>query len=332
MKAKAIVFPEPNRVDFAEFDLPSPGPGQILTRTLYTGVSTGTELRVLRGGEEGAVFPLVPGYENVGEIVAVGAGVSLAVGTRVFVTSFAETGPFHRVWGAQTAYVLGDASGAFVFPEGVDPIDALYAKTGAIALHGIKRGRVTSADTVAVVGQGLIGLLAAQAAKAMGAKVIAVDILPVRLEAARKAGIDYVIDAGRENTEEAVKHLSGGGVDVAVDATGVAATVDGTIRLLRLKPWQPPYPPSGRAVILGSYTEPVSLHYHPTIFDLEPDIFASRDSTPDDIRETLGLIAEGKIRPRVIQAKVVPYTEAPRAYHDLAQKAVARAVFDWTRA
>ncbi len=330
MKSKAIVFRDAYKVEIAEIDVPKPGAGQVLTKTLYSGVSTGTETRVLAGAQAGADFPLVPGYENLGQIVEVGEGVSFKPGTIVFVGPSDFTSPYTRCWGAHVEYALKNASQVFPVPEGTDPALAVYTKVGAIALHGVKRASVTQKDTVAVVGLGLIGHLAAQCAKAMGATVIAIDMAPARLDAAKQAGVDYAVNAAKENVEQRVKEISNGGVDVAIDATGIAKLVDSTARLVHTKPWAPPYPPSGRVVILGTSNEPISFSYSPTLFDNEPDIFPSRDTVPDDLSEMMQLIAAGKVKPDVIPAKQFDFKDAPAAYEELIDKKLMRMVFSWT--
>ena len=157
MKSTVILFPKPERVDFAEIDIPAPGPGQILAKTILTGVSTGTETRVWRGGEDASAFPLIPGYVNVGEILEAGEGVSLQPGALVFHTGSDNTGEYSRLWGAHCQYCLIRAENAILLPDGIDPKDAIYTVVAAIAQHGIHRGGVAAGDRVAVVGLGLIG-------------------------------------------------------------------------------------------------------------------------------------------------------------------------------
>ncbi|MDD1748364.1 MAG: zinc-binding dehydrogenase [Methanothrix sp.] len=314
-----------------EIDLPQPKAGEVITRTLFTGVSTGTEMRVLAGKQVGGIFPLIPGYENIGEVFEVGEGVDLVKGARVYTTNHWATAPYTSCFGAHVEYGLFKADELFPVPENIDLLDAVFAKTSAIALHGIQRGRVTAHDKVAVVGLGIIGQLAAQIAKARGATVIAIDRLDDRLEAASEAGIDFTINAAREDVEQTVHKLTGGGVDVAIDVTGVASAVDKTCRLLPIKGWdpEPPYPPSGRLVILGSYTEPVAFSFRPSLFSIEPDIYPSRDCTPVDIRDAMGMIASGTIRPRCIPTTVVSFQEAAQAYMALRNRTALRVVFQW---
>jgi 2-desacetyl-2-hydroxyethyl bacteriochlorophyllide A dehydrogenase len=325
--SKCIVFEAPFEVAFAEIDVPAPGPGRVVTRTLFTGVSTGTETRVLRGAEVDQ-FPLIPGYENVGEVVEVGPGVSLVPGQLVFHGGSDFTGRYARCWGAQAGVALIEAANAIPLPAGLDPVKALYAMVGGIALHGVNRARVTTADTVAVVGLGLIGSLAAQAARARGARVIAIDREQDRLATAKAAGFE-VLDAGGDGLEAQVRALCGGGVDVAIDATGVASAVEQTARLVRSMPWNPPYPASSRVVLLGSYTEPVAFSYHPTLFDNEPDILPSRYTTRQEMEEMLQLLASGGVDPSLLPARVLPFGEAPGAYRDLLDRKQMRVVFDW---
>lgn len=328
MISNCIVFNAPNRVTFGTIDVPQPGPGQVLTRTIYTGVSTGTETRVLRGGEVNT-FPLIPGYENIGEVIQVGEGVYYKPGDIVFVGASEFSGSFIKCWGAQVEIALAFADNLILVPRGVNPLDALYVKVGGIALHGINRALVTDKDSVAVVGLGLIGHLAAQCAQAKGATVIAIDRDEERLNIARKAGFAYVLNANEGDLEARVKEITNGGVDVAVDATGIAATVDKTAQLVHGKPWAPPYPPSARVVLLGSYTEPVSFSYHPTLFGNEPDILPSRYATSADLREIMQLITDGKVNPAILPVQVYSVTDALRAYHELITQKLMRIVFNW---
>ncbi|MBN2001654.1 zinc-binding dehydrogenase [candidate division KSB1 bacterium] len=329
MLSDAVLFIQPNQVELGQINVPDPGPDEILIRTLYTAVSTGKETRVLEGREHGAEFPLVPGYENVGEIFKAGENVDLATGQLVFYSGSSYTGDYFRCWGGQIAYGLTTPDQVILVPEGTDPKNALYTLVTAIAYHGILRGMVIPGDKVAIVGMGLIGHLAAQCAKVLGGTVIAVDLDPGRLEIARRAGVDYLVDASQGNVENRVKKISEGGVDVAIDATGAAEAVDATARLVYSKPWQPPYPPSGRVVLLGSYTKPVSFFYHPTLFENEPDILPSRYTTFDEMERVVDLIHKKAIKPEVIPAKVYDYKDAPRAYAELKQQNLMRVIFSW---
>jgi len=283
---------------------------------------------VLAGKQSPDAFPCVPGYENIGEVVDIGEGVALAKGTKVFVGQSDFTGPFGSMWGGQVEYAISDAGRLISIPENTDIVSALYIKTCAIALHGIKRAKVTSDDKVAIVGQGIIGHLAAQVAKARGALVIAIDTIDERLEASKQAGVDHVINASRENAKDMVKRYSNNELTVAVDVTGVASTVDSTIQLLPAKPWQPPFPRTGRFLLLGSYADPIVITYRP-MYVIEPDLIVSRDCDHPDLVEALALISSGQVKPKGIPTTIVPFTDAPKAYDDLINRRAIRVVYKW---
>jgi 2-desacetyl-2-hydroxyethyl bacteriochlorophyllide A dehydrogenase len=330
MEAKAIIFTGPCKTDFGTINHPEPGPGEVITRTVYTGVSTGTETRVLSGKQDGSKFPLIPGYENLGVVEKVGPGVSLKVGTPVFVRGNKTSAPYNSSWGCQVSHALWDADNCIPLPEGTDLTPFIYTKVGSIALHGVNRGRVKSGEKVAVVGLGLIGHLAAQIAHARGAIVVAIDTNQQRLDAIKAAGIPHVINATQEDPKAKIWSLFGDGVDVAFDVTGVASTVDTSAQLIHSLPWAPPYPASGRVVILGSYTEPVAFSYHESLFFNEPEILPSRDSTFDDMKAVVELIAKKTIDPMKVDAAIYPVEKQAEAYAKLMDRTLMRVIFKWS--
>ncbi|NIO87793.1 MAG: hypothetical protein GTN68_45385 [Candidatus Aminicenantes bacterium] len=93
-------------------------------------------------------------------------------------------------------------------------------------------------------------------------------------------------------------------------------------------PWSPPYPPSPKLVILGSYADPIVLDYDPLFMD-EVDILFSRDTRPDDVKDILALLAEKKVNPRVLNAKCYDVDDAPQAYNDLVNNKLMRVLFKW---
>lgn len=328
IQSKAIIFTAPDQVSLDTLEVPAPARGELLVKTLYTGVSTGTETRVLAGKQVGGNFPLVPGYENVGKIVESGPETTLKPDQLVFHTGSKFTGRFAKCWGAHQEFTLVYETDVFSVPENLDPVDAIFAKVGAIALHGIKRAKVTEKDTVVVVGLGLIGHLAAQSAKAFGARVIGVDTNHHRLQMAGAAGVEHLVDASTEDVKTAVADYGRQNVSVAIDATGIAATIPQTAQLLREMPWVAPFPASPRLVILGSYTAPIVLDYDP-LFLCEADILFSRDTRPEDIHEMMQLLADKKINPAVLNARKYPVSNAPQAYRDLVEHKLMRLIFEW---
>jgi threonine dehydrogenase-like Zn-dependent dehydrogenase len=227
---KALVLNAPRELGFEESETPAPGPGEVLIQTLHSGISAGTELSQYRGTNpfmhrrfdeakrlfQPADTPSWPwpvrnlGYEEVGEIVAVGSGVhDLCAGHRVFGT-----------WNHRTHYVApADYARERLMPEGADPRIGIFSHIGAVALNGVHDANIRIGDTVAVFGLGVPGQIVAQAATRSGAQVIAVDPDPLRREVAVKLGAPMAIEA--EGAAERIKELTGGrGADSCIEVSG----------------------------------------------------------------------------------------------------------------
>ncbi|TVR52047.1 MAG: hypothetical protein EA426_19315 [Spirochaetaceae bacterium] len=330
MRANCIVFSEPGSVGHGEIDVPEPGPGQLVTRTLFSGVSTGTESRVLSGKQEGSVFPLIPGYENVGEIVAAGPRTMLQVGTRVFVAAHRYDSLGKAItWGAHVSHSITDEGSVNPIPDGVAPELAVYGKVSAISLHGVKRGRLMPNEWVVVLGLGLIGHLVVQHAVARGGRVIAIDVDAGRSEAAKRAGAEIVLDGTRRDVVDEVKRITGGGANVAFDATGRSDTLDVSASMLKPRAWHSDIGGVSRLVIQGSIVGSVCLDYTSSLFMPEIDVITARDNDRVDIAESLIMMATGAIDPGAIEATEYAASDAENAYRHLLEKKPMRIFFRW---
>jgi 2-desacetyl-2-hydroxyethyl bacteriochlorophyllide A dehydrogenase len=236
-----VTIRAPGDVALLEYDERSPQSGEVLVRTLYSGVSAGTELTAYRGtnpyvnrrwdegsrlfaaGEPTFPYPLEGwGYEQVGRVETVGSGVD-------------DPADGDLVWGAwghrSAAVVPHDRLAGRVLPPRVPPLHGVFARIGAVALNALLDADVHVAETVAIFGQGVPGLIATQLARLNGGTVVAVDLLPRRLELARALGADTVIDASTTPVAERIRELTEGrGADVVVDLTGSAEALQEAIR------------------------------------------------------------------------------------------------------
>jgi 2-desacetyl-2-hydroxyethyl bacteriochlorophyllide A dehydrogenase len=226
-----VRFTGPRRVDLLDYADRSLAPHEVRLRTLYSGISAGTELTGYRGSNpylskrwdptsrlfvEGAVsvtYPVVGwGYEEVGEVVEVGeAATGVAVGDVVW-----------GAWGHRSTTIMGAEDAAKrVLPDGVDPMLGIFSQIGAIALNTMLDADIHVGEHVAVFGQGVPGLLVTQLARLNGGTVIAVDALPRRLELARDLGAEHTLQAGRDQVGETIKQLTQSrGADVSIEISG----------------------------------------------------------------------------------------------------------------
>lgn len=204
--------------------------------------------------------PFIPGHEWAGEVVAVGDGVQrVAPGDRVFSETHsgcgycrlcrrgryqlcehfgeAETGHRqigHTLEGSFSEYVAVPEDLLYPLAEAVSWPEAALLDTNAIALNCSMRGAIAPGDTVAVLGTGIIGLCCVQHARAMGASEVIATGNPVNNELAADLGADHTVSYRDEAVIDRVEELTAGrGVDVALEAVGVEATVAEAIEITR---------------------------------------------------------------------------------------------------
>lgn len=236
-----LCFPGPHTVVAEPWPHVPAGPGQVLLRCHYSLVSPGTELSMYTRTHIGfedprntyGKYPFYPGYAAVGRVEAVGAGVEgLDVGMAVY-----YPGPH-----ASHAVVEPSRTPVLPVPSDVSERAAPFVRFAQIcfAAPHVCAG---PARTVAVIGLGLIGNLAAQLFRLEGAEVIGVDPLPFRRALAGRSGVDRLVDPTAEPTEEAVRTLTGGGADIVVEATGDPALLTTALEAAR---------DGGEVVLLGS--------------------------------------------------------------------------------
>ncbi|MGN9757137.1 L-idonate 5-dehydrogenase [Streptomyces sp. SD31] len=238
-----------------ELPVPVPGPGQALVAVRYGGVC-GSDLHYWRHGGVGDFRlkePMVLGHEVVGTVVSYGDGASGPLaGTAVAVHPatpcaacpecadgrrnvcrdtryLGSAARFPHVQGGFAAQVVVPAHQLRPLPAGLDLRRAALAEPLSVALHAVRRAGEVAGRHVLVTGAGPIGCLVVAAAKAAGAAHVTVtDLLPTALEYARVAGADSLVRA--DDPDDAGWPSE---VDVAIEASGVAAGLDTCLRLVR---------------------------------------------------------------------------------------------------
>ncbi|MDC0765351.1 zinc-dependent alcohol dehydrogenase family protein [Streptomyces sp. HD] len=237
----------------------------------------GTDLHILKGDVPEVRPGTVLGHEAVGEVVEVGSDVrTVRPGDRVLVSCISACGRCsycrraaygqcrggggwilgHLIDGTQAEYVRVPYADLSVhpLPGAMDSNDAvLLADIFPTSYEvGVLNGHVRPGDTVVVVGAGPIGLAAVATARLFSPeRIVAVDLAPTRLEAARQLGADAVADA-RELPEQLVADLTDGlGADVVIEAVGVPESFELCTRMVR---------PGGRVANVGVHGAPATLH------------------------------------------------------------------------
>lgn len=226
-----ILFAGKEQVALERAPVPEPGPGEVLVRTTWTLISTGTECicygQLFEPGtnwERYARYPMAAGYSHAGVVERVGEGVTtLKPGDRV--ASFSN----HRQW------VCAPAERFLPVPEGVTDEEATFYALATVCQNGVRRAEHEMGDVVVVVGLGILGQLVAQYARVMGAwEVIAVDLSESRLRIAAEHGATQVLCCRAEDARDGVAGITGGRLaDVVYDVTGFPEVFAPAQRLAR---------------------------------------------------------------------------------------------------
>jgi len=305
MKA-AVVTSLGAPLEIREVPIPEIGPGEVLMRTRACGVCH-TDLHAAEGDwPVKPTPPLIPGHEAVGEVAALGPGVThLKEGDRIGVPwlhstcgrcahcvggwetlceSQQMTG--YTVDGGYAEYVRADANYAARLPDSLEYGPAAPVLCAGVTVYkGLKETAVQPGQWVAISGIGGLGHMAVQYAKAMGMHVVAVDIAEDKLALARELGADEVVHAAETDAPARVQRRIGGAHGALVTAVSTRAFAQaiamlrrhGTMALVGLPPGEFPLP----------------------IFDMVLNGLTVRGSivgTRLDLNEALSFAAEGSVK------------------------------------
>ena len=244
---RAVLFPGDRTVELASLPDPEPEPGEVVV-AMRAAAICGSDLHGFRASREtrrrSGADQIVPGHEPCGVVQAVGAGVSsVALGDRVAVYHYRGCGhcadcrggrlmwcadrrgyggPIH---GSDADLLLTDARNCLPLPDGVSfTTGALLMCVGGTAYEVMRKLDVSGRTAVAVFGLGPVGLTGALFARAMGARVIGVDLSRHRLELASRLGVDALVDAANEDVAAAIRRWAGpNGVHAAFETSGTVA-------------------------------------------------------------------------------------------------------------
>ncbi len=290
-RGRLVYLAAPQEIEYHEYDLPTPEPGGILARVTRANVC-GSELHIWKGLHP-TVKRCVMGHEMVGRVHALGAGVEtdyagapLAPGDRIVAAYFLtcrkcracrrgqfnlcenayrywmqppQTPPhFHGTFG--THYNIHPDQYVYRVPDAMPDAIASFANCALSQVHyGLELADLGPDETVVIQGAGGLGLAAIAVAKERGARVIAIDGVEYRLEAARAFGANEIVDMREHETAEAraarvLALTEGWGADVGMELTGVPAAFGEGIALTR---------PGGRYVSIGNISPGLTVPFDP---------------------------------------------------------------------
>lgn len=314
-------------VEVADVPDPTPPADGIVLEVRANGVCR-SDWHAWMGHDRSVPLPHVPGHEMAGVVVAVGSEVErVHPGDRITVPFVLGCGtcrqcaqndqhlcdrqyqPGFDGWGSFAQFVAlphADVN-AVTLPDGMDFTTAagLGCRFATAFRAVVDQGGVRAGTTLAVWGCGGVGLSAVMIAAQMGADVIAVDIDPAALSMATTFGARHALDATDGDVPLAIRELTDGGADVAIDALGSTATSIASIRSLRKR---------GRHIqvglMIGDDAKPVipmwRLHAH------EIELYGSHGMQAWRYPAMLDLVARGRLDPSALVTATVDLEEGAR--------------------
>ena len=311
---RALVVSGPN--DFAVRDVERPRPGhfEVLCRVKAVAIC-GTDPHIIQGDYPGfwpKSWPLVPGHEWCGEVAELGEGAAALgweTGVRVAGTSHAPCGYCrrciegrynicenfgveglhaqygHNAPGAYAEYVVHSVRSVFRVPDVLSDEEVAMLDPAAIALHTVIRGGQRPGDVVAVQGPGVMGLLVAECALALGAGRVIVIGRGRRLEKARSLGYDVIDFSAMDPVREVQAMTGGAGADVALECSGAPEAVGQCVELVRK---------GGRVAVIGIPLKDARLPMPRAVLD-EIDVVGVR-AAAGEMPRAIELAATSRIR------------------------------------
>jgi L-iditol 2-dehydrogenase len=300
----------------------APGAGEVLVASRLVGIC-GTDVHAAAGHHPFIDRPYRPGHEVVGVVEQVGDGVSdLAAGDRVVLEPNLVCGTCRQcrdgrynicrnlaVFGCQTTGGMADAflvarDRLHRLPDGMSDELAALVEPLATPVHAVRRAGVGPGSRVAVLGAGAIGLLVLVAARSAGAEVVVVtDVLPAKLERARRLGADEALRADAPDlVERAAAALRG--ADVVFDCVAAASSMAQAVELVDK---------GGTVMVVGIAAGPTTIPLH-LVQDREISVVGSLMYVREDVERAIALLASGAVAASDLVTAVFPLERAAEAF------------------
>ncbi len=328
---KAMLLSKYRHLEIAELPTPTPGPGELLVKVAACGIC-GSDVHGYDGSSGRRIPPIVMGHEASGLIAGLGPQASgWSEGDRVTFDSTISCGtcPYcargeinlcdrrqvlgvsctdYRCAGAFAEYVIVPQRIVYRLPDKLSFSEAAMLEAVAVAVHAVALSRISPGDKALVLGAGMIGLLCLQALRAAGCSTVYIaDVDASRLRLAKEIGATETLHAtGDKLVAEILSRTSGAGVDVAVEAVGVDATVRSAVHSVRK---------GGTVTLVGNITPEVTLPLQKAV-TRQVRIQGSCASA-GEYPLAIELLTSGAIKVKPLISAVAPLEEGPQWFERL---------------
>jgi len=313
---KALVLQQPGEVEVGTVNDPTPAGDEVLLQVRSVGLC-GSDLNSYRGKNPMISYPRILGHEVAATVVE-SKHPQFAAGVNVTLSPYTQCGKcpsclrgrpnacqFNETMGVQRDGALAEyisVPAGKLYAANLSLKELCLVEPLTVGFHAVARGRVTAEDTVAIIGCGGVGLGAVAASGFRRAKTIGIDVDDAKLAIAKQSGATDTINTTREDMHAKLQELTEGrGPDVIIEAIGLPQTFRAAVEEVAF---------TGRVVYIGYAKEPVA--YETRLFvQKELDILGSRNALPEDFREVIRMLEEGRFPVEQAVSHEVALSDAP---------------------
>jgi L-iditol 2-dehydrogenase len=328
---KALLLSKYNHLEITDIAVPTPGPGEILVNVAACGIC-GSDVHGYDGSSGRRIPPIVMGHEAAGRVARVVPQVTKwAEGDRVTFDStiFCGSCPYcargevnlcdrrqvlgvscsdYRCAGAFAEYVIVPERIVYRLPDALSFAEAAMLEAVAVAAHAVSLSHVSRGDQALVLGAGMIGLLTLQALRAAGcSSVYVADVDASRLKLANEVGATATfLGAGEDLISEILRLTNGAGVDVAVEAVGIDATVRTAVQSVRK---------GGTVTLVGNITPEVTLPLQKVV--TRQIRLQGSCASAGEYPQAIELLTSGAIKVKPLITAIAPLEGGPQWFERL---------------
>ncbi len=340
---RAVVIEKPRYANLREIKLTEPKEDAYITQTLFSAISTGTDMKTYKGQQhpEQCYYPLVPGYETAGVIVAKGPKTDgkLDVGDRVMINECREYGDVCAAWGGGSEFTVKDSfttNDMFDYmvkiPENVTYEQAVLAYLACVPLKGIKRMTLRPNETIVVIGAGMVGISAIQELKILEPTL---QVISVEKNAFRRSIAKNYADIVC-SPEDAVKVISeatnGKMADQLMECSGNPEVVGTLHKYIKDGGWGDDDRPA-HIHLQGDYPDRIIFDHYHRWFVKNATITMTCALRAGCKEQVLQWISEGKFDTSKLPYEVWPVSQCKEAFEHLEKVGADcfKILLDWSK-
>lgn len=333
----ALQFPELHRMEVVQVPQPEAGPQELLVRVGSAGIC-GTDPHILHGMYP-ATFPVIPGHEYAGEVVAVGAEVNdfrpgdhVAVDPNILCgyCSFCRAGKVHlcknlialgvNIPGGFAQFSRVPVAQAYRLPTAFSLAHAALAEPVACCLRGLDLAGIRSGDRVAIFGCGPMGAIMLQLSLMQGAsRVIVIEPQAGRRQRAEVLGAHWVIDPAKESAVDTIRSEYPDGAEVVFDCSGNVTAVGQALQLTMR---------GGTVMLFGVCDKSKNIEINPFwVNDSEITIRGSYNN-PNTMGRAVDLLVSGRLNAEAVVTHHYPLAQAEEAFRASGSAETLKVVID----